>query len=391
MPLTRRHLGVAALLTAAATAAALLTAPSGSADATHRGGTTTTVIATSTPPAISYRIPDIAVTTRGTILLAYDRRNGSDSDLPNNIDTLLVRSTNGGRTWSAPADIVDYPAPQGCGDSSMVVDRHTRRIFLFCTYSAGNVGFGTSQPGSNNTTDPYTLHVQVRHSDDDGLTWSGPTDLNPQVKDPAWRGYFAASGHGIQTSTGRLIQPIVVLDANRVIHSGDIYSDDHGATWHAGQLLSGNTDESKAVELADGTIVQNSRPDVGGYRFISVSHDGAQTFGPAVADPWLPDPHVNGDEIRVNPAVHGARSTWLLEANDADQLARDHLTLRLSCDNGATWPVQKLITAGPSGYVAAAMIGKDRVGLFYEGGVQSYTEQMIFETVDLNDLGARCG
>ena len=390
MPVTHRRLAAASVLAAAATAAGLLTAAPGVAGTDQRGSTST-VIATSTPPSIIYRIPDIAVTTRGTILLAYDRRNGSSGDLPNNIDTLLVRSTNGGKTWSPPADIVDYPAPQGCGDSSMIVDRSTSRIFLFCTYSAGNVGFGTSQPGTNDTTDPYTLHVQVRYSDDDGLTWSAPTDLNPQVKDPAWRGYFAASGHGIETSTGRLIQPIVVLDANKAIHSGDIYSDDHGASWHAGQLLSANTDESKVVELADGTIVQNSRPDVGGYRFISVSHDGAQTFGPAVADPQLPDPHVNGDEIRVNLHPRGARSAWLLEANDADQLARDHLTLRLSCDNGATWPVQKLITAGPSGYVAAAMIGKDRVGLFWEGGVQSYTETMIFTTVRLSDLGASCG
>jgi sialidase-1 len=387
---THRRLVIGGLVVVAATTASVLVAPSGTAES-GRTGPTSAVIATSTAPATTYRIPDIAVTTKGTILLAYDRRNGSSGDLPNDIDTLLVRSTDGGRTWSTPSDIVDYPAPQGCGDSSMIVDRRSGRIFLLCTYSAGNVGFGSSQPGSNDTTDPYTLHVQVRHSDDDGRTWNAPTDLNPQVKDPAWRGYFAASGHGIQTSTGRLIQPVVVLDAEHVIHSADIYSDDHGSTWHAGALLSGNTDESKAVELADGTVVQNSRPDVGGYRFISTSHDAAQTFSPAVADPQLPDPKVNGDEIRVNPDRHGARTAWLLEANDADQLGRDHLTLRLSCNDGATWPVQTLITAGPSGYVAMAMIAKNRVGLFYEGGTQSYTEKMIFETRRIDDLDAHCG
>lgn len=353
-------------------------------------GTTQTDIAVSAPPSITYRIPDVAVTTKGTVLLAFDRRNGSSGDLPNNIDTLLSRSTDNGKTWTQAADIVDYPAPQGCGDSSMIVDHDTSRISLFCTYSAGNVGFGNSHPGTNDTTDPNTLHVQVRHSDDDGLTWSAPTDLNPQVKSTSWRGYFASSGHGIQTSTGRLIQPIVVKDAGGAIHSSDIYSDDHGTTWHAGQLLSPNTDESKALELDNGTIVQNSRPDAGGYRLLSTSADGGQTFSPAAPDPQLIDPHVNGDEIRVNPATHGPRRNWLLFVNPASQLARENLTVRLSCDNGTTWPIEKLLHEGPSGYAAMAMLPNGDVGVFYENGTNSYTEKMTFTSFSLDTLGASC-
>lgn len=342
-----------------------------------------TDIAVSTA-STTYRIPDTAVTNRGTILLAYDRRNGSSGDLPNDIDTLLVRSTDGGATWSRPADIVDYPGPAGCGDSSMIVDRSTDRVFLFCTYSAGKVGFGTSQPGTNDTTDPNTLHVLVRHSDNDGRTWSAPTDLNPQVKDVSWHGYFASSGHGIQTSHGRLIQPVVVKDATGSTRSGDIYSDDHGRTWHAGALLSANTDESKAVELSDGTIAQNSRPDIGGYRFISTSADGGETFSAASPEPQLPDPHVNGDEIR------GPRPGWLLFTNAASQLARENLTIRLSCDDGTTWPVQKLLHTGPSGYAATALLPGGRIGVFYENGTTSYTEKLTFSSLALHDLGAAC-
>lgn len=393
---SRRTIG-ALLGVGAMSALALATAPgtasAGPADHSQGHGKfapVTTDIAVSTPPAITYRIPDIAVTNSGTVLLAFDRRNGSSGDLPNDIDTMLTRSTDNGATWSTPVAIVDYPSPQGCGDSSMTVDRSTGRVFLFCTYSAGNVGFGSSQPGTNDTTDPNTLHVQVRHSDDDGLTWSAPTDLNPQVKDVSWRGYFASSGHGIQTSTGRLIQPIVVMDADHQIHSGDIYSDDHGATWHAGQLLSPNTDESKAVELDNGTIVQNSRPDTGGYRFLSTSTDGGETFSAATPDVQLIDPHVNGDEIRVNPGTHGPHRDWLLFVNPASQLARTNLTIRLSCDNGQTWPIQKLLHEGPSGYAAMAMLPNGNVGVFYESGVSSYTEKLVFESFGLDSLGATC-
>ncbi|WP_051840353.1 sialidase family protein [Streptomyces sp. NRRL F-5126] len=391
----RRRAALAGALTTTALVSGLLLAAPGSAAAheTHRtapSGVTETDIAASTSSTY-YRIPDITVSTKGTVLLAYDRRNGSSADLPGDIDTMLVRSTDNGRTWSKPAAVVDYPGPQGCGDSSMIVDRDTGRIFLFCTYSAGKVGFPTSQPGTDDTTDPNTLHVQVRHSDDDGRTWSGPTDLNPQVKDVSWRGYFASSGHGIQTSGGRLIQPLAVADSAGTHHFADIHSDDHGATWHAGALSSADNDESKAVELSDGTIVQNVRPVRAGHRLIATSHDGGQTFSASVADPELPDPSVNGDEIRVNAASHGPHRDWLLFANAADQSARQNMTIRLSCDNGKTWPVRKLLHAGPSGYAAMAMLPDGRVGVFYEGGASSYTEKMVFATLSPGDLGASCG
>lgn len=372
----------------AAAVAVPATMATSSADVRHDASSPTD-IAVRSDQAV-YRIPDIAVTRRGTILLTYDRRNGSANDLPNDIDTMMVRSTDGGATWSAPRALVDYPGPQGCGDSSMIVERRTGRIFLFCNYSAGKVGFPTGQPGTNDTTDPNTLHLQIRHSDDDGLTWSAPTDLNPQVKALKWHAYFASSGHGIQTSTGRLIQPINVLAADGLTHSADIYSDDAGATWHAGALIAANTDESKAVELPDGTIMQNSRPSVGGYRFVSTSSDGGQTFGPVAAAPQLIDPHVNGDVIRVAPETKGPHRDWLLFLNPASQLARENLTLRLSCDGGTTWPIAKLINAGPSGYPAMAMVGKDRVGVFYENGTTSSYTKLTFATYRLSDLGAHC-
>lgn len=349
-----------------------------------------TDIAVSTPPSVNYRIPDVAVTKAGTVLLTYDRRNGSDHDLPNDIDVLQRRSTDSGKTWSAPKTIVEQPSPTGCGDSSMVVDHNTGREFLFCTYSAGKVGFGSSRPGTSDSMDENTLHLQVRHSDDDGQTWSAPSDLNPQVKNPGWRGYFSSSGHGIQTSDGRLVQPAVLKDGAATIHSINIYSEDHGATWHAGEPLPPNTDESKAVELNNGKVIQNSRPDVGGYRLLSTSMDGGRTFTPAKADPALPDPHVNGDEIRVDPSPRNAHESWLLFTNAADQRERDHLTLRLSCDNGATWPARKTLNTGPSGYAATAMLPDGRVGVFTETGSRSSAEKLTFTTVNVNDLASGC-
>lgn len=375
--------GIPALLGSAAPA-------SGSPAAGDDPGASAPVdLASSTPPSITYRIPAIAVTKHGTVLAAYDRRHDSAADLPNHIDVMLRRSTDNGASWDAARAVVEYPAPAGCGDPSLLPDRDTGRVFLFCTYSAGKVGYATSQPGTADTTDPNTLHVQVRYSDDDGRTWSAATDLNPQAKNPSWHGYFASSGHGVQTGNGRLIQPIVVGDG--ADHAADIVSDDHGRTWRRGGLIGTDVNESKALELDNGTVVQNLRPDARGYRQIATSGDGGLDFGAAQENSQLPDPGVNADEIRVNADnERGPHRDWLLFSNAADQLARRNLTLRLSCDNGASWPVQKQLHSGPTGYSAMAMLPNGRIGVLAELGNTGYTETINFQSVGLDELGAAC-
>ncbi|GAA4492067.1 hypothetical protein GCM10023191_027270 [Actinoallomurus oryzae] len=94
--------------------------------------------------------------------------------------------------------------------------------------------------------------------------------------------------------------------------------------------------------------------------------------------------------IRVDTATKGERRDWLLFVNPASRPARENLTVRLSCDSGTTWPVAKLINAGPSGYAAMAMVGKDRFGVFYENGAKSSYAKLTFATYRLNDLGAHC-
>lgn len=346
-------------------------------------------LAISSPPSVTYRIPALAVTPDGGLLAVIDRRNKQSSDLPGDIDVLLRRSDDSGETWSNTRVIVDHPGPQGCGDSSLLVDRIKRRIFLFCTYSAGLVGFSNSKPGTADTTDPNTLHLHVRHSDDDGRTWSEPVDLNPQVKNPSWAGYFASSGHGAQLSRGRLIQPIVVRDGDRLVHSGNVISDDHGQTWRAGELLQAGTDESRVVELSNGRVMQNSRASKGGYRLVSLSRDGGETFSRARPTELI-DPRVNADLIRVNPNRRGPHRNWLLFTNPASVAARENLTLRLSCDNGETWSEGRVLHSRAAGYSVMAMLPNGRVGIFAELGKADYTERLSFTSISIEELGAEC-
>lgn len=334
--------------------------------------------------SVDFRIPALAVTGRGTVIAAHDRRNDGPGDLPGDIDTMIRRSADGGATWSEPRPVVDHPAPQGCGDPSLITDRTNGRVHLFCTYSHGEVGFQDSEPGSADATDPRTVHVRQLTSDDDGRTWSAPVDLNAQVKDPAWAGIFASSGHGVQLASGRLLQPIVVRDAAGTHHAANIYSDDHGETWRAGELLAGGTDENKAVERSTGQVVQNVRDINGGRRLRAVSEDGGISHGAPTAIPGLPDPGVNADVIRVDPEGSDER---LLFSNPANSRERADLTVRISCDGGKNWSDGVLLHPGPAAYSAMVMLPDGRVGVFAERGDAGAYEKLTFTALPLAEVG----
>jgi sialidase-1 len=42
------------------------------------------------------------------------------------------------------------------------------------------------------------------------------------------------------------------------------------------------------------------------------------------------------------------------------------MTIRASFDDGASWPVQRLIERGSSAYSSLARLGNDDIGLLYE-------------------------
>ncbi len=317
----------------------------------------------------TYRIPALAVTNRGTLIATFDERISSSRDLPNDIRIAQRRSLDGGLTWSPPIIAAAFPAG-GTGDSSLLVDRITGRIFLFYAYGPPGVGFFESRPGSSDALDSRTVHAMVQWSDDDAATWSKPLDLNRQIKNPVWRALFASSGHGIQTRSGRLIQPYVVMDATGKTHAADAYSDDHGASWRMGAFAGTDVNESKAVQLRDGSIVQNMRHNTLRLRFLAVSRDGGRSFGPMRPDAALPDPGVNADEI--------ADGNALLFVNPANAVERRNLTLRTSCDGGKTWPQSRILHAGPAAYAVMAPLPGNVVAVVYENGRLTPYENLTF-------------
>lgn len=339
-----------------------------------------------------YRIPALAVTPSGTLLAAYDGRPNLD-DLPNTIDLLLRRSTDHGHSWGPQQVVRTGTGLDGYGDPSLLVDQDTGRVFLF--HAAGTrAGFFESGPGAEPEDD--IQHADLSWSDDDGLTWThhrvtAQLKMGPAGEDRGITGLFAAAGNGIQMHTGphrgRLVQPFVLLVDGR-IRAASALSDDHGHTWRLGQFVpdsahGAGANENKVVCLADGRLLLHSRATP--HRLAATSTDGGESWSALTPVDDLPDPSNNGSLARFDglPTVaglaHPGTHHWLIATHNHDPHLRHNTVLRLSTDNGATWPHTLALCAGSSAYSTATRLPNGRIGVLYE---RSGYREIVFTTVD---------
>ncbi|MCQ4201677.1 exo-alpha-sialidase, partial [Streptomyces sp. NPDC058783] len=383
--------GTAALAVLGTTVPAAHGADSPHKAAAAAGTLTSQDLATAGTGSPYYRIPALTRTTEGTLIAAYDARP-TLGDLPSNIGVVLRRSTDGGATWRAQQVVRKDAAPKGYGDPSLLVDRETGRIFLFYAASV-NQGFFGSATG-NDESDPDVLQADYSYSDDDGLTWKHER-ITADIKDPSWGGMFASSGEGIQLRhgryKGRLVQQYAIRKdgANYAVSA---YSDDHGATWKMGTPVGPGGDENKTVELSDGRVMLNNRSKP--YRTVAYSSDGGATYTPFQRDTELPDPANNGSLTRFAPNVDAShpRAPWLVFSNTATTDSRSNLTVRLSCDNGQTWPVRRTVESGAAAYSTLTPLSDGTgpnpgMGLLWERG---NVDHITYSSFDLQWLGGVC-
>ncbi len=320
-----------------------------------------------------YRIPALTVTTKGTLIAVCDARRELGDDLPNNIDLVMRRSFDSGTTWTSQQTIMDYPGTEGAGDASLLTDRETGTVWCLYAYGPEGIGSRESQPG----VDGPTLQLMLIRSDDDGATWSKPIPLNRQVKDPAWNAIWGSPGHGMQDRAGRLYFP--VNRQSGLFYSHLIFSDDHGTSWAITPPIAETTNESMVVELADGTLMSNLRGSTGIHqRGVATSRDRGQTWSPLRLDETLVEPECQASFLSYSSTADGDTKNRLLFANPASASKRVNMTVRLSYDEGKTWPTSKLIYPGKSGYSTLVKLSDGHIGMFYEHGAIHDTDQLSF-------------
>lgn len=332
-----------------------------------------------------YRIPGVVVTKAGTVL-AYCEARKSNSDW-GTIDILLRRSTDGGKTWDDAQKLAAVPGPKarnpvalakklGSKDDLtynnpvMIADRSGAVHFLFCL--------------------EYMRCFYAR-SDDDGKTWTKPTEITASAFDPFkaeidWKAIATGPGHGIQLTSGRLLVPVwVSLGTGGGGHgdsvSATIYSDDGGKTWKPGAVAIPNTkdwtspNECCVAELSDGTVMLNARsPSKANRRLVTFSGDGATKWTKPKFDDALPDPVCMGSLLAVpdkkvllfsNPdnLERAGAKTPPAPGSGRD---RKNVSVRLSTDDGKTWTAKQTVESGFSAYSDLARAKDGTILLFYE-------------------------
>ena len=330
----------------------------------------------------TYRIPALAVTTRGTLFALCEGRKHGRSDA-GEIDLLLKRSFDQGATWKAIQIVATEPA-MTCGNPCPVVDQNTGTIWLpFCKNLADGGETLITQGEAPRT-------VWITHSIDDGQSWTDPVEITEKVKKQDWTWYATGPCHGIQLSSGRLVVPCdhmvgVYFDRRRdPYHSHIIYSDDHGATWQIGGVVDIGTNECTVAELEDGSLYINCRNYVGGKRrAVARSVDEGQSFGPLEWDDTLVEPICQA-------SLEQLADGQLLFANPAST-ERERLTVRLSPDGGHSWPVGRILHPGPSAYSDLAVLPDGSICCLYERGDSHPYETLTLARFNLSWLTEAAG
>jgi sialidase-1 len=333
----------------------------------------------------TFRIPSVIANTRGQLLAFAEARKGGSAD-SGDIDIVVKRSRDGGRTWSA-LDVVGDNGSDSFSNPCPVVEPGTGRILLLTTRNIGTDKEADILAGRSKGSP----RVWLLRSEDHGDTWSAPVEITDSTKRANWTWYAVGPGIGIPTRAGRVVVPANHAIAGTAVHrSHVIISDDFGKTWHIGGASVDGTNESQVVQLADGRLMLNMRnhppkPD-GNFRMVATSDDVGETWTPAQPDRTLVEPPAQASILRLTDARNGGRNR-LLFSNPAST-KRERMTVRLSYDEGATWPVSQVLHEGPAAYSTLVVLPDSRIGVLYERGAKSAYERITFATFTLAWLTA---
>jgi Neuraminidase (sialidase) len=312
----------------------------------------------------NYRIPAVITARDGSIVAVTDKRKYNEADLPEDIDIVCNRSTDGGLTWSEPVTIAQGTGyNHGFGDCALAWDNNENG--LIAVFVGGQ--------GLWNSTSSNPIRSYMSRSYDNGVTWTEPVDITnfifgsncvvPEHRN--WRASFFGSGNGLRTSTGRIMFVAAIREtAAQSLNNYTVYSDDNGETWHVSGRASVGGDEAKVTELVDGSILMSIRHS--GKRWYNISHDGGETWQPSTST-WndLVAPACNGDIIRYTSVNQGYSQNRLLHSLPYGT-ERRNVTVYVSYDEGATWPVSKCIVPYSSAYSSLCVLPDGTIGLYVE-------------------------
>ena len=301
----------------------------------------------------------------GRVVTMADNRFDHNGDLPSHIDVYERHSDDNGATWSTHKMVVGTDADHalvggnhGFGDVSLVECASGKIVAIM----VGGPGYFGSTP--NNPIVPTIIT-----STDGGDTWSTPRTLteelyNTTYNEGAVQGSFAGSGRGLMLQrqkneqlNGRIMFAMSHRFANNNVQEYIIYSDDEGNTWKfSTQSAYSGGDESKLVELADGTVMISVRQN--GQRGYNTSTDGGVTWGTQAKWADIDGNACNGDILYVNKHV--------MLHSYPNNGSRKNVTIKASFDSGKSWSKPYVVCAPSSCYSTMDVTKDGDIAIFYE-------------------------
>ncbi|MCX5690970.1 MAG: sialidase family protein [Planctomycetota bacterium] len=322
-----------------------------------------------------YRIPAIVrCHDQHETLLAFAEGRQASGDQSSN-DLVLRTSADQGATWS-PLRVIAEEGEASLNNPCALVlpvpGGPCRVVLMYQSYPKG-----VGEYEAKAVRDEHSVRSWMITSDDAGVTWSKPVDLTEQVIPPEASTAASGPGCGIWLEDGprrgRLIMPLNCrIGKQWTVYA--VFSDDDGATWKRGAVAESRTNgwpnEVQMVELAGGDVMLNCRLQGGKDRCrgVAVSRDGGEHWSPVSRDERLIDPVCMGALVRLRPADAVSQGV-LAFSNPASASHRRGGVIRLSQDDGRTWPVSFPVTQVPDAgfaYSVLVPLSDQTLGCLYE-------------------------
>lgn len=344
-----------------------------------------------------YRIPSIICTNNNVLIAVADERFYSNADNPNKINKVMRRSFDGGETWEPLKTIVeesgDTQATSSAAiDPCLLYNDLTNTIYLLYSHTPPGIGLYNSERsigGFIKGKEIPTSYLMLTYSNNEGLNWSKPLCLNNMVKDPKWGFIGPGPGIGIcmksQKYRGRLVFPIY-YGGNKLqpsLMSCVIYSDDLGITWQRGEATINYNEmvddgvfaseemqltESQIIEQEDGKLLAFIRNHNKIRKVMTAtSIDGGETWQ---NHQFLDDFNQPICQVSALKFYYQGKSCVAV-VHPNNQKERIDGTIRLSEDDGKSFPYQRIIKKGQFIYNSITYLSSGEIGVLYEPDWQS--------------------
>jgi len=265
-------------------------------------------------------------------------------------DLMAMRSSDKGRTWSAPKPAFQVEYNQH--GFVPLIPRGTKRIYAFGTqpvWSEFSVQHGQQE----------NAPIGFRYSDDDGHTWSDVQLIRP-VNDPEFRGMSVM--RMCETDSGAWIIGSHLSDSSAkplLTRQFLLRSEDHGKTWTLlpdrrpnGWFAPGfnRMDEGRPINLGGGKVLGMFRTLEGHLWTARSDDDGKSWTSPkptSLIHPNAPPMLFNLSDGKTLAAFHHnhhAPTSGPIPKGDGMK-SRGELWVSLSRDGGETWSEPRFVLA----------------------------------------------